>query len=118
MSPEHVREVVDLSVAEMRAVVRNGVTNNELDLVKQQSISSVLLSLEDSSSRAAALAQSEMVHGRQITVEETIAGINAVTVDDCRSLADEFFKSEDIAFVALGDLQSVDISRADLNRSN
>ena len=110
-SPEHVREVVDLSIGEMRDVVANGITADELDLVKQQAVSSVLLSLEDSSSRAAALAQSEMVHGRQIGVEETLAKIDAVTVDDCRSIAEEFFNTEHIAFAALGDLKGLEIDR-------
>ena len=66
-SPEQVAEVVDLSVAEMRDVVRNGVTADELALAKQQSVSSILLSLEDSASRAASLAESELTHGRQIS---------------------------------------------------
>ncbi len=78
-SPEQVGEVVDLSIAEMTKVVNDGVTADELDLAKQQSVSSILLSLEDSASRAAAVAQSEMVHGRQISVEETLAKVDAVS---------------------------------------
>jgi predicted Zn-dependent peptidase len=113
-SPEHAAEVTDLAVTELREIVANGITNDELDLAKQQAVTSVLLSLEDSSSRAAALAQSETVHGRQISVEETLAGITAVSVDDCYAIANEFFRSEDVAFVALGDLKTVDITRASL----
>lgn len=113
-SPEHVRQVVELSIAEMQDVAASGITHDELDLVKQQAVSSVLLSLEDSSSRSAALAQSEMVHGRQVSVEETLAGIRAVSVEDCRSIAEEFFRSENIAFAGLGDLHGVEIDRARL----
>jgi predicted Zn-dependent peptidase len=114
-SREQAREVVSLSVVELGDVVRNGITQEELTLAKQQAVTSVLLSLEDSSARAAALAQSEMVHGRQISIEETLAGISAVSLDDCRSIADEFFRSERLAFVALGDLADAAISRADLS---
>ncbi|MEJ7622565.1 MAG: pitrilysin family protein [Pyrinomonadaceae bacterium] len=113
-SPDQVREVIDLSIAEMRDIVKNGVTQYELDLAKQQSRSSILLSLEDSASRAAALAQSELVHGRQISVEETLAKIDAVTTAEIHALAREYFQSDKVAFAALGDISPTDIDRGTL----
>ncbi|MEQ1646274.1 MAG: pitrilysin family protein, partial [Pyrinomonadaceae bacterium] len=113
-SPEQTREIVELSIAEMRAVVANGVTEDELDLAKQQSRASILLSLEDSASRAAALAQSEMVYGRQIAVEETLAKIDAVATRDIAAIAREFFTTENVAFAAIGDLDGDAITRDDL----
>ncbi len=110
-SPEQVEEVVDLSIAEMRAVVNDGVTEGELELAKQQAVASILLSLEDSASRAAALAQGEMTHGRQVPVEETLANLDAVTTYDVHSLAQEFFRTENVAFAALGDLKELRIDR-------
>ena len=110
-SPEQVPEVVDLSIAEMRAVVRDGVTDDELELAKQQAVASILLSLEDSASRAATLAQSELTYGRQIPVEETLAKLDSVTVEDCREIAREFFRTENVAFAALGDLKNLKIDR-------
>jgi predicted Zn-dependent peptidase len=116
-SPDQVAEVVDLSIAEMRDVVANGVTEEELELSKQTSRASILLSLEDSASRAAVLAQSEMVYGRQIPVEETLAKIDAVTRGDCHSIAKKFFTTENIAVAALGDLTDLNITRDDLRIS-
>ena len=110
-SPEQVPEVVDLSIAEMRAVVRDGVTDDELELAKQQAVASILLSLEDSASRAATLAQSELTYGRQIPVEETLAKLDSVTVEDCWEIAREFLRTENVAFAALGDLQGLNIER-------
>ena len=110
-SPEQAADVVELAVEELRSVVKDGVTAEELDLAKQLSRASILMNLEDSASRAAALAQSEMVHGRQITVEETLAKINAVTLDDVNSLAAERFKQEDVAFAAIGDLKRLNVDR-------
>ena len=104
-SPEQVAEVVEVTMAEIRDVLANGLKEDELELAKAQTRASVLLSLEDSASRAAALAQSEMIHGRQISVEETLAAIDAVSVDDCTALAPEFFAPEKRAFAALGDLK-------------
>jgi predicted Zn-dependent peptidase len=113
-SPEQVEEVVDLAIAEMKNVVVHGVTADELDLVKQQTISSILLSLEDSAARAAALAQAEILHGRQIKVEEALEKTAAVTLDDIHSLAEEYFRTDLVAFAALGDLDGLTIEREHL----
>jgi predicted Zn-dependent peptidase len=110
-SPQQVGEVVDLAIAEMRDIVQNGVRAEELDLAKQQSVSSILLGLEDSASRAGSLAQLEMTHGRQISVEGSIENMQAVTTEEIQILAKEYFRSENIAFAALGDLKGLDIGR-------
>ncbi len=113
-SPEQVEEVIDLAIAEIRAVVSDGVTGDELELAKQQAVASILLSLEDSAARAATLAQSEMTHGRQISVEETLAKLDAVTTDQIHGIAAEFFRTENVAFAALGDLKGLRIDRENL----
>jgi predicted Zn-dependent peptidase len=110
-SPEQSAEVVDIAVAELREVVKNGVRPEELDLAKHQARASILLSLEDSAARAAAIAQSEMVHGRQIPVEETLANIDAVTIEDVHAIAREFFRTESMAFAALGNLNGLKVDR-------
>jgi predicted Zn-dependent peptidase len=110
-SPEQCGEVLDLAIAEMRAAAENGVTADELDLAKQQTVSSILLGLEDSASRAAAMAQSEMIMGRQISVDESITNFMAVTTDDVRGLAVEHFRTEKVAFAALGDLKGLTVKR-------
>jgi predicted Zn-dependent peptidase len=110
-SPKQVGEVVDIAIQELREIVRNGINEDELALAKDQARAAILMSLEDSASRAAALAQSEMVFGRQIPVEETLANIEAVTVDETVELARNYFKTETIAFTALGDLDHLKIDR-------
>jgi predicted Zn-dependent peptidase len=113
-SPEQAEEVIDLAIAEIRNLLKDGVTADELVLAKQQSRASILLSLEDSAARAATLAQSEMIHGCQIPIETTLARIDTVTAEEIRAIADEFFKSDNVAFVALGDLKGLKIDRSRL----
>ncbi len=110
-SPGQTGEVVDLSIAELRDVVKNGVSSIELDLVKDQSKASILMGLEDSAGRAASLAQSEMLHGRQIPVEETLAKIDAVTTNDLQKLAKKYFRTEKMSFAALGNLKGLKVKR-------
>lgn len=110
-SPEQTGEVVDIAVTELSEIVRDGITEKELALAKDQARASILMSLEDSAARAAALAQAEMTYGRQIPVEETLANIEAVTVDETFELAREFIRTDGIAFAAIGDLDHLTVDR-------
>ena len=110
-SPKQTGEVLDISLKELRSVVKNGITKDELELIKEQTVASILLGLEDSATRAGTLARLEMVHGRQISIEETLERIEAVTLEEVQSLAREFFQTEKIAFAALGNLNGLKINR-------
>lgn len=114
-SPEQVEEVVDIVLDEMRWIVRNGVSADEIKLMKDQTRASILLGLEDSAGRAGSLASMEMLHRRQIPVEETLAKVEAVTEEDVAELAREFFRSELISFGAIGDLNDTAITRERLS---
>ena len=110
-SPEHLDEVLDLSLEEMRRVVDESVPEEELKLAKDQAVSSILLGLESSSARVSALARQEIIHGRRITTEETIAKIEAATPDDLQRVARRFFTSESLALGALGNLNGFSVDR-------
>jgi predicted Zn-dependent peptidase len=113
-SPEQLDEVVDLSLAELRRVVREGVTEYELRLAKDQTVSSILLGLESSNVRAGALARQEIMHGRRITPDEIIRRLEEVTVEDIRRVAREYFTSEAMSLAALGNLNGFKVDRARL----
>lgn len=110
-SPKQTETVLDIALDEMRWIVRNGISRGELELMKEQSTASILLGLEDSATRAASLARLEIVHGRQISLEETLQNIEKVTVEEVQELAREFFQTEKIAFGALGNLNGLKIKR-------
>lgn len=109
-SPEQTGEVVGLVLDELRNIVANGITLDELELAKQQARASLLLSLEDSASRAAALAQCEMIHGRQISTEETLGKLDAVSLENCANIANEYFVAEKLAFATIGDIDERSLS--------
>ncbi len=110
-SPEKLGEVIDLSVAELQKIVHEDVREDELELVKEQALASILLSLESTGMRAGNLAQSEITHRRQIPIDETLQKLQAVTIEEIRSLAQEFFKTENVAFGALGNLGKMTVAR-------
>jgi predicted Zn-dependent peptidase len=114
VSPVHIDQVLDLSLKELRRVVREPVTKDELKLAKEQAIASVLLGLESSSSRAGALARQEIVHGRRIPTDEIIQRIEAVTQEDALRLAQAHFTTPSLAVGALGNLNGFVVDRARL----
>ena len=113
-SPEHLDEVLDLSLAELRRTVRESVSPDELKLVKDQAVSSILLGLESSSVRSGALARQEIIHGRRVTPDEIISRLEAVTVEDLTRVARRCFKTEWLALGALGNLNGFHVDRARL----
>ncbi|HEX8748347.1 MAG TPA: pitrilysin family protein [Pyrinomonadaceae bacterium] len=113
-SPEQLDEVVDLSLAELRRVVRESVTEDELRLAKDQTTSSILLGLESSNVRAGALARQEIIHGRRITPDEILRRLEEATVEDIHRVAREYFKTEAMSLAALGDLNGFSVDRARL----
>jgi predicted Zn-dependent peptidase len=113
-SPQHLDEVLDLSLAEMRRAVNESVPEEELKLVKDQALSSILLSLESSSTRVSALARQEIIHGHRISPAESMEKIEAVTAHDMQRIARKFFTSESLALGALGNLNGFRVDRSRL----
>ena len=113
-SPTQIDQVLDLSLKEVRRIVREPVAEAELQLAKDQSISSVLLSLESSSARVGALARQEIVHGRRISPDEVLRLIKAVTVADVQRVAQSCFTTPALSLGALGNLNGFAVDRARL----
>jgi predicted Zn-dependent peptidase len=113
-SPANVDQVLDLSLQELRRVVREPVSEEELQLAKEQAISSVLLSLESSGARAGALARQEIIHGRHFSTEEIIRRVEAVTREEVQRIAQECFTTPTLSLGALGSLNGFAVDRSRL----
>jgi predicted Zn-dependent peptidase len=114
-SPQQLDEVVDLSLNELRAVVRESVSDDELRIAKEQAISSILLGLESSSARASTLARQEIIHGRRISPDEVVEKIQAITPEHLKDIAQSYFRSEFLALGALGNLNGFRVDRSRLS---
>jgi len=113
-SPEQLDEVVDLSLEALRDVVRESVSEEELRIVKEQAIASILLGLESSSARASTLARQEIIHGRRISPDEVVEKIRAATPEALKEIAQTYFRSEVLSLGALGNLNGFNVERSRL----
>jgi predicted Zn-dependent peptidase len=107
-------KVVQSVVGEFRRLKTEPVPEEELSRAKAQLKGSLMLSLESSTSRMSNLARQEMYFDRFYDLDELIERIEAVTVEDLASLANEFFKPESVAVTALGNLNGLKLSRDQL----
>ncbi|HEX6519332.1 MAG TPA: pitrilysin family protein [Streptosporangiaceae bacterium] len=89
--PSKADEVLSICTDEILRVVNGGLTDGELARGKGQVRGSIVLGLEDPSSRMSRLGKAELVYPRLEPVEEILASIDAVTHDDVRAIAAEIF---------------------------
>ena len=112
---ETVGKVLDLTIAEFRAMKESPVSEEELLRAKNHLKGSLMLSLESTSSRMSNLARQELYFHRFSSLDEILASIEAVTRDQVQMLAREFFQPERIAVTVLGPLNGFTVDRARLS---
>jgi predicted Zn-dependent peptidase len=84
-------ELVPVTLEELRKV-QHAVAEPELARARAQVKASLLMSLESTGSRCEQLARQLQVFGRAIPTAETVARLNAVTLDDIRRAAARVFR--------------------------
>jgi predicted Zn-dependent peptidase len=87
--PSKADDVLAICRDEVAKVIASGLTDDELDRGKGQLRGSMVLGLEDPSSRMSRLGKSELVHPRLESVDEILSSIAAVTHEDIRRVASE-----------------------------
>jgi predicted Zn-dependent peptidase len=111
-SPEHVEEVVELVVEELRRMRAEGPTADELRVAKEGLKVATVLSLESTFNRMTRLARNELSFGRQIDVDEVLREIDAVTRDDVVRVAGDVCRGDLQALAVLGDVEGLTLDRA------
>jgi predicted Zn-dependent peptidase len=86
-APGKVDEVLALVKAEFAAVAAHGLTESEVARGKGMMKGSLVLGLEDTGSRMSRLGKGEMLHDDMLSVDELLAKVDAVTVDEVRAVA-------------------------------
>jgi len=86
-----VREVMSDVLSDVAA---NGITQAELDRAKGQVTGGMVLGLEDTSSRMSRIARNEMNNGYVPSVTDILDEVNAVTLEEVRTLAHHVWSQE------------------------
>jgi predicted Zn-dependent peptidase len=113
MSPETGPEVVRLTFDEIARFPKT-LEPAEVERAKESLKGNVMLGLESTGSRMSKLARSELYYGRQITLDEIIQRLDAVTVDAVRRMASSVFEPDKLAMAAIGPFKAHATLRDDL----
>ena len=99
---EAVGEVIDLCVDELKTIKRTLVPDSELRRAKDHLKGSLMLSLENTSSRMSHLARQEIYFDRHFGLDETLAGVEAVSTGDLQRVASDLFSNGSLAATVVG----------------
>jgi predicted Zn-dependent peptidase len=99
---EAVEEVVDLCLAELRAIRQTPVPESEIRRAKDHLKGSLMLSLENTASRMSHLARQEIYFDRHFGLDETLEGVERVAADDVQRVATELFSGGSVAATVVG----------------
>ncbi len=85
--PERFNEVVSVTTDVMQTIASDGITDKEFRVAKGSLRGSLVLGLEDSSSRMNRLGRSELNYGEHRALSESLVRIDAVTLDEVNAVA-------------------------------
>jgi predicted Zn-dependent peptidase len=97
--PNKLEQVLDVVRAELAKIAQDGIDHEELTRGKGQLKGGLVLGLEDSASRMTRLGKSELVDDELLSIDEVLARIDGVTLEDVRSLASDLFSRPEILAV-------------------
>src|SRR5687768_14809992 len=99
---EAVGEVIDLCVEELKGMKRTPVPESEVRRAKDHLKGSLMLSLENTASRMSHLARQEIYFDRHFGLDETLAGVEAVSAADVQRVAADLFSNGSLAATVVG----------------
>jgi predicted Zn-dependent peptidase len=85
--PERFADVAKVTTDVLTTVARDGITESECRIAKGSLRGGLVLGLEDSGSRMNRIGRSELNYGAHRSIEQTLAKIDAVTLDDVNAVA-------------------------------
>ncbi|MEZ7890382.1 MAG: pitrilysin family protein [Candidatus Wallbacteria bacterium] len=94
--------VVKLIIAELGKMTKKKISGAELSRAKELLKGNMILSLEGTNARMNRLARNEIYFERQITIDEVLEKINAVTENDIMELSRKLFNPKNMALSIIG----------------
>jgi len=100
--PDNVGEALDVIGSELRRLVDDGVTEEELERARDNVKGRTVLSMESTLTRMNRLGSSLLMGVPLLTVDELLAAFDAVTLDDVNKIARDFWQPEHMAAAGVG----------------
>ena len=102
MQPSQMQPVLDAIFEEIDRVIKDGVTQKELDIAIQQIQAELILGYESSYNRMSGLGKSLLIRDRAVPLEEELERIAKVTVEDVREFFEKYLIKDRCAMAIVG----------------
>ncbi len=100
--PDNVAEAMDVIGAELRRICDEGVSEAELDRARENVKGRTTLAMESTAARMNRLGSSLLMDVPLLTLDEVLARIDAVTLEDVRTLSAELFDPSRMSAAGVG----------------
>jgi predicted Zn-dependent peptidase len=100
--PDNIGEAFEVIGNELRRLIEDGVTAEELDRARENVKGRTVLSMESTSTRMNRLGSSVLMGVPLMTVDEVLAALDAVTLEDVAELARELWLPDSLAAAGVG----------------
>jgi predicted Zn-dependent peptidase len=104
-----VGELIDVVIAELRRMKDEPLPDSELRRAKDHLKGSLMLNLESTSSRMSHLARQEIYFDRQFGLDETLEGVERVSIEDIQRVARDLFANGALAATVLGNVNGLQL---------
>jgi predicted Zn-dependent peptidase len=105
--PDNTPACLDLILDEFKLLKQNSISADELQDAKEYTKGNLLLAAESNDNQMVRLAQNEINFSRHVRLDEVVARIEAVTIDEIQSLAQALFIDHPLTLTLLGPLNKV-----------
>ena len=102
MQPSQTQQVLDAIFEEIDKVIREGVTQKELDIAIQQIQAELILGYESSYNRMSGQGKSLLIREQAIPLEEELDRISHVTSEDVRVFFEKYLQKDRCAMAIVG----------------
>jgi predicted Zn-dependent peptidase len=100
--PDNVAQAVEVLGSELRRLTEEGVSEEELERARDNVKGRTVLSMESTLTRMNRLGSSLLMGVPLLTVDELLAALDAVTLDDVNALASELWQPERLSAAGVG----------------
>ena len=99
---ESVAEVTGIIAEQLRSIIADGVSSDELVRARESAKGRIVLGMETTHNRMSRLGKLTVTASEVLSLDEIIERIEAVTASEVQALAREFYQPEDLVAVAIG----------------
>lgn len=114
MNPTQTPTVIKKIYQIINDIKKKGVTEQELQMTKEQIKTELILGNESAKSRMNSNGKSMMNRGRIVPMEELIDGIEKVTLSDITSFANNYLDMKNASISLVGNLKEVDLKTLEM----